>query len=344
MIDQSGAIHVHSTFSDGTGEWKEVAELAGRYGLDYLIMTDHNTLEPLNRNYEGFYGDCLVLAQTEINDEDDKNHFIAINVQQEIPSLCDTAISLENVKKQNGISIIAHPYENRHELKYPAYPWTRWDLEVDGVELWNHLSSWKETLTRWNKIWRVIKPNMTLRLPPKEAIKKWDEMNQSRDVIGIFGIDAHALKHNVYGLFSITIFPYKVQFKSLRTIALVPDFIKSKPLKEAKEMLYNAYRKGRLHCVNHRLGDGIGFRFWAQTTQNQDEILWPGDTIPFQSGWTLTAKSPDRCKLFLIRNSQVILELYGHELKFDVKESGIYRIEAQKRDRGWLFTNPIRFR
>lgn len=344
MIDQSGVIHVHSTFSDGTGEWKEIAELAGKYQLDYLIMTDHNTLEPLHRGYEGFYENCLVLAQTEINDQEDKNHFIALNVSEDIPALCDTEISLKHLRKQNGIAIIAHPFEHRHELKYPAYPWNRWDLKVDGLELWNQLSSWKEALTRWNKIWRVVKPNMTLRTPPREAIIKWDELNQTQEVIGIFGIDAHALKHRVNRLISITIFPYKIHFKSLRTIALVTDYLRNNSLEEAKKMLYTAYQKGRLHCVNHRLGDGIGFRFWAENEKRNEEILWPGDTNVFESGWILTAKSPDRCILQLLKDGVKIQEIDGHELKHKVDTPGVYRIETYKKGRAWLFTNPIRFR
>ncbi|MCX7836253.1 MAG: histidinol-phosphatase [bacterium] len=343
MIDQSGVIHVHSTFSDGTGDWKEIAELAAKYQLDYLIMTDHNTLEPFHRGYEGFYGDCLVLAQTEINDQEDKNHFIALNVTKDIPSLCDTEISLEEVRKQNGFAIIAHPFEHRHELKYPAYPWNRWDLKVEGLELWNQLSSWKEALTKWNKIWRVVKPNMTLRYPPKEAIAKWDELNQTQEVIGIFGIDAHALVHKVKGLFPITIFPYKVHFQSLRNIVLVPDFLKNNSLEEAKTMIYDAYRKGRLHCVNHRIGDGIGFRFWAEHDK-KELVLWPGDTIEFETGWILTAKSPDRCKICLIRDGERVQEGNGHELKYKVEKHGVYRIETYKKDRAWLFTNPIRLR
>jgi len=208
--------------------------------------------------------------------------------------------------------------------------------------LWNQLSAWKETLTRWNKVWRYIKPNMTLRLPAQETIDKWDEANLERDVIGIFGIDAHALKHKAAGLFTFTVFPYKVHFKSLRTVVLVPGPLKNYPVDEAKKILFDAYRKGRLHCVNHRLGNGIGFRFWSEHS-NQD-VLWPGSTIKFETGWTLLTKSPDPCQLRLIRNGVLYKETFGHELSISIDEPGVYRIEAHKKERGWLYTNPIRFR
>ncbi|MDK9699217.1 MAG: PHP domain-containing protein [bacterium] len=343
MIDQSGAIHMHTTYSDGTGTWKELARFAAESKMDYAIVTDHNTLEPLHQGLEGFYGNCLVLAQTELNDADDRNHYISLDVKDDLPSNRPADELVAAVKKQNGIGIIAHPHEHRHELEYPAYPWDRWDLPYDGIELWNQLSAWKETLTRWNKLWRFVKPNLTLRMPPRETIELWDRVNQERDVIGIFGIDAHALKYRAFGMLSVTVFHYKVHFKSLRTIALVPGQLRAYPVEEAKKMLYDAYRKGRLHCVNHRLGSGIGFRFWAEQSASADP-LWPGDTVPYQPGWKLTAKSPDRCKLVLIHNGSPIAETTGHELSHDVVAPGVYRIESYKKDRAWLFTNPIRMR
>ncbi len=311
--------------------------------LDFLITHDHNSLEPMHQKLDGFHGNCLVVAQMELNDPDDRNHYLTLDVNQDIPPNLPAADNVRLVREQGGFGIIAHPHEHRHELKYPAYPWDCWNEKFDGMELWNQLSSWKEALSRWNRPWRFIKPNMTLTLPPQETLDKWDEVNLERDVIGVFGIDAHALKYRtLMGLCTVTIFPYKVHFKSLRVTALVPSPLKNYPVEEARRILIDAFRAGRLHCINHRLGDGIGFRFWAE--HGQHDVLWPGASVKFEPGWTLLTKSPDRCKLRLIRNGVVDRELYGHELSLPIEEPGVYRIEAHKKERGWLYTNPIRFR
>ena len=42
MIEITGAIHMHSVFSDGSGEVEDIARYAGEAGLDYILLTDHN--------------------------------------------------------------------------------------------------------------------------------------------------------------------------------------------------------------------------------------------------------------------------------------------------------------
>ena len=43
---------MHTTYSDGTGSHKEIAEAALRAGLDAIIVTDHNVLVS---GPEGYY-------------------------------------------------------------------------------------------------------------------------------------------------------------------------------------------------------------------------------------------------------------------------------------------------
>ena len=54
MFEYVGALHMHSTFSDGSGEVKDIAKYAGEIGLDYIILTDHNTLHALKEGFEGW--------------------------------------------------------------------------------------------------------------------------------------------------------------------------------------------------------------------------------------------------------------------------------------------------
>ena len=74
MYEYVGAIHVHSKFSDGSGDVKGIAETANSSGLDYLILTDHNTLRAKAEGYEGWYGNTLLLVGVEINDRKNQNH------------------------------------------------------------------------------------------------------------------------------------------------------------------------------------------------------------------------------------------------------------------------------
>lgn len=52
MFDYTGAIHMHSSFSDGTAKPDEIAGYANEVGLDYILLTDHNTLQAKTLGYE----------------------------------------------------------------------------------------------------------------------------------------------------------------------------------------------------------------------------------------------------------------------------------------------------
>ena len=56
MFEYVGSIHMHSIFSDGSGEVPQIAKYANELGLDFIILTDHNTLRALEEGYENWYG------------------------------------------------------------------------------------------------------------------------------------------------------------------------------------------------------------------------------------------------------------------------------------------------
>lgn len=60
MFDYTGAIHMHSVFSDGTAKPDEIAGYANEVGLDYIILTDHNTLQAKQLGYDKLYGLSLI--------------------------------------------------------------------------------------------------------------------------------------------------------------------------------------------------------------------------------------------------------------------------------------------
>ena len=69
MFEYVGALHIHSVFSDGSGEIKEIVKFAIEAELDFLILTDHNTLRALNEGFEHWYDNTLLLIGCEINEQ-----------------------------------------------------------------------------------------------------------------------------------------------------------------------------------------------------------------------------------------------------------------------------------
>ena len=46
-------MHLHSTYSDGTGTVPEIAAAGRRNALDVVLLTDHDSLEAKRRGEEG---------------------------------------------------------------------------------------------------------------------------------------------------------------------------------------------------------------------------------------------------------------------------------------------------
>ena len=67
MHDLACVIHLHSTYSDGTGTVKQIARAGRRARADVVLLTDHDTLAAKRNGEEGWYGDVLLLVGTEVS-------------------------------------------------------------------------------------------------------------------------------------------------------------------------------------------------------------------------------------------------------------------------------------
>ena len=345
MIEYIGAIHMHSTFSDGTGEVPDIAKFADEVGLDFIMLTDHNTLRALKEGYEKWYGSTLLLVGCEINDKENKNHYLAFGIDEAFTTRTPAKKYVAKVKELDGIGFLAHPHEKRKHKEHPAYPWTEWDTEdFTGIEIWNHMSEWVENLTEENKYRSFLHPLRTINAPPKETLKVWDELNQTRKVIGIGGIDAHAHKYNLVGFLEVEIFPYKVLFKSIRTHILVDEEIKKgkseKDIEKAKWQIYNALKDGKCFVANDYVAESKGFRFYAELNGKKYQM---GDSIPDHKYITFKVLIPGiTAEIKLIRNGRVIETNNGMDAEFVINKKGAYRIEVYFEERAWIYSNHIR--
>lgn len=345
MFEYIGAVHMHSTFSDGTGEVADIAKFADEVGLDFILLTDHNTLRALHEGYEKWYGNTLLLVGCEINDKENKNHYLAFGIDEAFSTRTPAKKYVAKVKELGGIGFLAHPHEKRKHKEHPAYPWTEWDTEdFNGIEIWNHMSEWVENLTEENKYRSFLHPLRTIMAPPKETLKVWDELNQKRKVVGIGGIDAHAHKYNLVGFLEVEIFPYKVLFKSIRTHILLDEAIKkgktAKDVETAKWQIYNALKDGKCFVANDYVAESKGFRFFAEHNGKKYQM---GETVPDAENVILKVLLPGvKAEIKLLRNGHVIETNNGMDAEFVVDKKGVYRVEVYYENRAWIYSNHIR--
>lgn len=336
-----GAVHLHSNYSDGSLSIPEIGRIAEEKDLDFLMFSDHNTLEPKRLGLEGWYGKVLVLIGCEINDPDDRNHYLAFGINKEAREGSTAAQYVRYVRKKGGFGIIAHPAEKRSfSDAYPPYPWTAWDVDCyDGIEIWNQLSEWMEGITRRNLLWRILHPLRSIRYPVWETLERWDQINQKRRVVGVGGIDVHGYFLKLLGLIPIEIYPYKVQFRSIRTHLLLDKPIDSNvTFQEAEKAVFSALSQARCFITNSSIGDGRRFRFWAL---KKGEAYPMGSRLTAESEVVLKVKTPLPGWIQLVKDGREMVGLKGKTLEYTTVQKGVYRIEVFRKKRGWIYSNPI---
>src|SRR5918996_1648629 len=104
----NAVIHCHSTYSDGTGTVPEIASAARANDLDYLLLTDHDTLAAAHNGEEGWHGSVLVLVGTEVSPYR-RNHYLAFGLPEPIDhSGMTPAEIVARVNEAGGLGFPAH--------------------------------------------------------------------------------------------------------------------------------------------------------------------------------------------------------------------------------------------
>jgi RNase P/RNase MRP subunit p29 len=345
-------LHMHTRYSDGSGNHADIAAAALRTGLDVVIVTDHNVLV---RGLEGYVRDgrkkVLVLVGEEVHDQDrvpQKNHLLVFGLDQEVSTLADNPAGLiKAVRDANGLSFIAHPLD-------PAAPpfgeqdisWEDWSVtDYTGIELWNNLSELKTLLrTRLHGILYAFFPSLVAHQPIPATVRRWDELIRHKRVVAIGGSDAHAL-HAHMGPLRRVIYPYDYHFRAINTHAMIPAEL-SGDVPADRQLVYEALAAG--HCfVGYDLP--LATRDFRFIGRGSDSNVMMGDEIPARGGVTLQAHIPTQAELRLIHNGKLVRVMKNsYALTYLAEQPGAYRIEVYRRYRGlrraWIFSNPIYLR
>lgn len=346
-------LHMHTTFSDGTGTHADLARAALKTGVDVLLVTDHNTwVQGVESYHREGKNRTLLLAGEEVHDQardPQKNHLLVFGAERELAPLADDPQALINaVGSAGGLSFIAHPTDPPLEVfDQDDISWVDWDVDgFTGLELWNGFSELKSVVkNKLGGIFYAFFPEAMARGPLPKTLAIWDRLlNNNRKVVAVGGSDAHAL-HLSLGPLHRVIFPYTYHFSAVNTHLLVPDPLLGN-IPGDKKMIFSALAAG--HCfIGYDLPASTrGFRFSAH---NRNQTALMGDEIQAEGGVTLQVKFPAHpAEAYLLKNGGIIQKTHKEALTFTTSDPGVYRVEAYHnylgRRRGWIFSNPIYIR
>ena len=321
-------LHVHSTWSDGTGSVRQIARAASRAGARVVLLTDHDTLAARDAGEEGWHGDVLVLVGEEITPAN-QDHYLAFGLDRTVSPRLPPAEACAAVAAAGGFGFAAHPFApGSVPFKRGGYPYTALDCEhLHGIELWSIVADTGSQFRRRRDLLRFLAaPNRYVKRPPEVNMREWDRLCAVRPTVAVGGLDAHQIGIRVGRWVPLRLIGYRRTFGILRTHVLLdgpPD----------RERVFAALRSGHCYLARDGLADATGFRFHA------DAAAMGGTTEALSL--TLRAATPRRARIRLLRNGDEIAAADGTELVHEAEGPGVYRAEAWLGDRLWIASNPV---
>ncbi len=338
----SGVVHVHTNLSDGRGTPAEVVAAAGRAKADFIIITDHNRVDPeIFDRLGGKPGDPLVIVGSEVSTE--AGHILAIGIRPPTFRFSGTLREvLDDIRHLGGCAFAAHPTSPRGETRFSREGESgSWGVEVvNGDTAWREASSLALSLAAWTY---PVNPAFALSRTLGDFGSEramWDRALVRRFAPAIGGTDAHG-RIPLSRTTSIPVPSYEALFGLVRTVVHLDE-----PLPQngaaARRTISQALCAGRSVVAIPSLADPRGFSFVAQSASG--ESSGPGSTLRFAPGMTLRVQGPmpRATRLRLIESGQEVAT--GEDrLDFPVLRPGVFRVEAYTRGEKtpWLLANPI---
>ncbi|MBD3400447.1 MAG: hypothetical protein GF399_08950 [Candidatus Coatesbacteria bacterium] len=347
-----GCLCAHSDYGEGRSSYSRIARYADEAGLDFVVVTDENTMEARMDGKVGSYGDFFVFCGAELSRPEGRMWFLG---PRDMPTNNDLngATSTLLARLDEHLTVIAMPQD-------PREPWTDLSLAgFDALEVVNLTSLWR-TADPWNWIQAASAnlfdgPGSLARLGIDRApFLLWDRLTAERPVVGLSSVDVRG-RTKVIGDWYIKTPSYEDAFRTLQTYVLLPQRLPRNPNKAFDE-LTAALEAGHCFGCLAPIGDGAGFRF---TASQGEAFAIMGDELTIDplrgEPVNLEAYCPPRDGVYLLlyRDGEIIRRVEDRRLSHLTSQPGVYRIEAWVTSpslpfghvqRLWLYSNPIYLR
>jgi len=333
-----GAVHAHTTLSDGGGTPEEVIAAARAAGLGFLVLTDHNNLDaaPL----QGYHDGLLVIVGSELSTT--AGHVLGLGIRDPIYRFSgDARDALDDVRDLGGFAFAAHPTSNREDFKWSGNDLPGpWGLELlSGDSEWRRANGFVLARTALGYGFNPGRALLGSLARPSETLALWDRLLTQRDVVGIGGTDAHS-RVQLGKRHSLRAPSYAALFSVVGNTVLLRAPLSGDAVADTAAVL-EALRAGRSYVAVAGLAPPHGFRFEASDGTQRTAI---GEHVVPSAGLRLLAggATPAGTRLRLLRDGSPVAEAEA-ALDEPAATPGVYRVEAVVPgwDVPWVLSNPI---
>ncbi len=345
--DYKGVIHFHSSYSfDGHASLPSILKDAANFGIDFLMLSDHDHLKARDEGWEGWHGKTLLIVGQEVSPR--FNHYLAFNIQHPIaypddPEGQSPQKYLDEINRQGGFGFIAHPdHEGAPMFHVKHYPWTDWNVSgYTGFSVWDFMTDWQKSLSSYlRSLPSFLFPAYFLKGPRQVTLERWDRLNMIRKTVGIGELDNHASIKKLAGL-SFVAFPFKKAFRFIATHLLTEKPFSGDSTSDI-QLVFQALLAGHCYFALEYFRPATGFQFQIK----QDSHLYDmGDALTLGRKAHLSVTLPARARIRIIRNGEEFKTAHTASLTTPISEPGVYRVEVFLKCawqyRPWIFSNPI---
>ena len=351
MYDFSGAIHLHTTASDGGQDLNDVLRVADEVGVDFIVLGDHNAIDPRHASltsrvqlvpgieYTPEYKVEYDPAGEPVGYDSGPNHLLGIGISNPgTEDFDDPQANIDSVNKLGGLSILAHPADF-------WLPWKAWQVQrYAGIEIWTYLSDWAEANMKHSDLKDAYgNPDSALTGPRKRVLERWDAEGQKRRVLGMGSMDSHSKMQTVQGE-SLLVFPLQKELYALRTHVNLSGPL-AKDRHKAAEQILSSLGTGRCYIALDSLADASGFQFWLNWDDRRFDMGAEVEVTTVSSDGAFQIRLPHPASVSLIADGVSVYDAEGSRFEISTPiQPGVYRVEVKIDGRHWILSNPIYLR
>lgn len=329
-----GVVHVHTGASDDArGSLQDVTRAARAEGLDFVVVTDHNTQA----------GDALrqdsVLVIVGMEKSTTAGHASVLGTGP-LPFRLDgdpDAVT-RDAHDLGGFVVVSHPSSTRAEGR-----WTGRFEGVAGIEVLNlaEPQGWPSGAALLLPLARATfdRPGALLSALRfgGEDLALWERVAANRPVAALLGSDAHG--GLPVGRHFLPFPSYRDVFRLASQHLLLPHPLSGDATPDARLVL-ECLRDGRGYLAVDGLAPATGFLIEARSHGRRASM---GESLALEGEAEIAAfaDAPDGATLVLLRNGVEVAR--GASIAHRTVEPGVYRVEARLPGWRvpWILANPV---
>jgi hypothetical protein len=322
FLDLKGVIHCHSLLShDSRGTLGEIEDACKRVGVDFLVMTDHQTDVSVTRGFRGFRGGTLFMVGAELRQGGGSLLAFPLTASLARRALPDV---IADAHRQGALVFAGH-CEEFVEFAEPG---------LTGLEVLNLHADVKEE-SRFTVLLRALAYTpgaffASVVDRPAGNLAQADLMLARGPCTLIAGNDAHSNVH-VLGPLGGTVGTYEQIFRTVSTHVLAEGLDQGS--------IVEALRRGRGYVAVEVEREATGFSFTALAGGRRVTM---GESVAWTPDLVLDVRTPARGTIELLRDGKRAARSEGQNLLHSVREPGVYRVEVELDGAPWIYSNAIR--